>query len=428
MPCRTLVPAVALAALSVFGMSASSGRMPVDEIRPGMVGVGRTVFEGNRIEEFKVHFIGVLRNVLGPSRNLILARLEGGPLASTGVIAGMSGSPVYVDGRIVGAVSYSLGAFSKEPIAGITPIDEMIEAAARTRRRQPLLRAELELPVTQASLAAALRPLLRRQPPVRRVARRRRGALVGRVGASTRTSDPMLRPISTPLVLGGFGGEVAELLAGAFREAGFTPMTGMGGDARTIPRATRPLAPGDAVGVSLIEGDLVAWRHGHRDARRGRPRLCVRAPLLQPRADRVPHDAGVRAHAAAEPHGVREARDDGRRDRDVPAGSRRDDCRRARRRALAHPHHRRARHRARTEAHLQVRGGARSALHAGARLCLGAQHAEVVRARVRRRHLHGEGPDAHPEARGGQPRRPVHGRVAVGRRGHATSRRRSRSC
>jgi SpoIVB peptidase S55 len=157
MPCRTLVPAIVLAALSVLGASASSGRMPVDEIRPGMVGVGRTVFEADRIEEFKVHFVGVLRNVLGPSRNLILAKLEGGPLASTGVIAGMSGSPVYVDGRIVGAVSYSLGAFSKEPIAGITPIDEMIEAAARTEGRPPLLRAQLELPVTQASLAEALR-------------------------------------------------------------------------------------------------------------------------------------------------------------------------------------------------------------------------------------------------------------------------------
>ena len=69
-----------------------------------MIGIGHTVFEGDRIEEFNVEFIGVLRNVLGPSRNLILARLSGGPLASTGVIAGMSGSPVYVDGRIVGAV------------------------------------------------------------------------------------------------------------------------------------------------------------------------------------------------------------------------------------------------------------------------------------------------------------------------------------
>ncbi|HZA36115.1 MAG TPA: SpoIVB peptidase S55 domain-containing protein, partial [Vicinamibacterales bacterium] len=121
MHCRPAVLGVALAALSILTVSASPTRMSVDEIRPGMIGTGHTVFKGDRIEEFKVEFIGVLRNVIGPSRNLILARLEGGPLASTGVIAGMSGSPVYVDGRIVGAVSYSLGAFSKEPIAGITP-------------------------------------------------------------------------------------------------------------------------------------------------------------------------------------------------------------------------------------------------------------------------------------------------------------------
>jgi hypothetical protein len=254
MPCRTLVPAVVLAALSVFGTSASSGRMPVDEIRPGMVGVGRTVFEGDRIEEFKVHFVGVLRNVLGPSRNLILAKLEGGPLASTGVMAGMSGSPVYVDGRIVGAVSYSLGAFSKEPIAGITPIDEMIEAAARTERRPPLLRAQLELPVTQASLAEALRRSFVGNRPF---AESSADVQVLSSGAATVDAHvgPMLRPISTPLVLGGFGGEVADLLAGAFREAGFTPMTGMGGTAAT-PRSTRQLTPGDAVGVSLIDGDL----------------------------------------------------------------------------------------------------------------------------------------------------------------------------
>ena len=98
-----------------------------------MIGVGRTVFAGTRLEDFKVEVIGVLRNVLAPKRNLILARLEGGPLAKTGVIAGMSGSPVYVDGRLVGAVSYSLGQFSKEPIAGITPIDEMITALAGYR-------------------------------------------------------------------------------------------------------------------------------------------------------------------------------------------------------------------------------------------------------------------------------------------------------
>src|SRR5437762_13640067 len=111
--------------------------MSVDEIRPGMVGIGRTVFDGTRVEEFKVHVLGVLQNVIGPHRNLILAKLEGGPLAHTGVIAGMSGSPVYIDGKLVGAVSYALGAFSKEPIAGITPIAEMTDAASLTASRPP---------------------------------------------------------------------------------------------------------------------------------------------------------------------------------------------------------------------------------------------------------------------------------------------------
>ncbi len=109
--------------------------MPIGEVRAGMIGVGRTVFQGAELEDFKVHIIGVLRNVQGPRRDLILARLEGGPLAQTGVAQGMSGSPVYVDGRLIGAVSYSIGAFSKEPIAGITPIEEMKDATAMSRPR-----------------------------------------------------------------------------------------------------------------------------------------------------------------------------------------------------------------------------------------------------------------------------------------------------
>src|SRR5689334_20071088 len=91
------------------GLRGAGPQMPVDEVRPGMIGIGHTVFDGVHVEEFKVHVLGVLGNVIGPSRNLILARLEGGPLAQTGVIAGMSGSPVFIDGRLVGAVSYSLG-------------------------------------------------------------------------------------------------------------------------------------------------------------------------------------------------------------------------------------------------------------------------------------------------------------------------------
>src|SRR4051794_30760137 len=104
----------------VIPASADGTQMGVNDIRPGMVGIGRTVFDGTHVEEFKANILGVLENIIGPHRNLILARLEGGPLAHTGVIAGMSGSPVYVEGKLIGAVSYALGSFSKEPIAGIT--------------------------------------------------------------------------------------------------------------------------------------------------------------------------------------------------------------------------------------------------------------------------------------------------------------------
>src|SRR5918993_3790494 len=154
---RTFAAVAALVLFLAAGLPAQSRTFPVDELKAGMVGVGKTVFEGERLDDFKVHILGVLRNVIGTRRNLILARLEGGPLAHTGVIAGMSGSPVYIDGRLVGAVSYSLGQFSKEPIAGITPIDEMIEAATFGGPRPVAARAELQMPLTPESLAASLR-------------------------------------------------------------------------------------------------------------------------------------------------------------------------------------------------------------------------------------------------------------------------------
>jgi hypothetical protein len=251
---RSLALGVVLATVSLFVVSATPAHMTVDELKPGMVGIGRTVFEGNRIEEFKVQILGVVKNVLGPSRNLVLARLDGGPLAATGVIAGMSGSPVYVDGRLLGAVSYSLGAFSKEPIAGITPIDEMIDATSRADARPASTRARLEVPVTQASLArtlqaafAATRPFAESPSDVQ--------VLATAAGTPISQMSAMLRPISTPLVLGGFRGDVADLLVGAFRDSGFLPLSGMGGTG-PIPAADRPLQPGDAVGVSLIGGDL----------------------------------------------------------------------------------------------------------------------------------------------------------------------------
>src|SRR2546429_4956785 len=157
MTLRRLAFALLLAALALVHVPAQSAQMGVDELRPGMIGIGRTVFEGTRVEEFKAHIIGVLENVIGTHRNLILAKLEGGPLANTGVIAGMSGSPVYIDGRLVGAVSYALGAFSKEPIAGITPIAEMTDSTTFSDVRPAGAKVKIEYPLAREGPTAAFR-------------------------------------------------------------------------------------------------------------------------------------------------------------------------------------------------------------------------------------------------------------------------------
>ncbi len=248
---RIAAAALALAALVGTAPRATTTLMPVDEIRPGMVGVGRTVFEGAELQDFTVQILGVLRNVQGPKRDLILARLEGGPLASTGVAQGMSGSPVYVDGRLIGAVSYSIGAFAKEPIAGITPIAEMKDATMPRARASRQVR--LEMPVTRESLAAALSATYGRLTPFAS-----RPADVQGIGIPTAAGGhigAMMRPIATPLLMGGFEPDIADLLSGAFRESGFTPVI-TGAASRHVQDPSGPLREGDAIGVSLIGGDL----------------------------------------------------------------------------------------------------------------------------------------------------------------------------
>src|ERR1039457_4960716 len=138
---RFLVPAaLALAA----ALSAQPALFPLKDVRAGMHGTGRTVFSGGRIDEFQVEILGVLEN-MGPKESIILARLSGGPLEQTGVMQGMSGSPVYIDGKLVGAVALGF-AYSKEPIAGIRPIEDMIRPAATraaaAARRTPIALAD----------------------------------------------------------------------------------------------------------------------------------------------------------------------------------------------------------------------------------------------------------------------------------------------
>jgi hypothetical protein len=241
------------------GLPAQTRSFPVDEIKPGMIGIGRTVFEGDRLEDFKVHIIGVLRNSIGPRRNLILARLEGGPLANTGVIAGMSGSPVYIDGRLVGAVSYSLGQFSKEPIAGITPIDEMTADATLPGPRRQASRVDLQLPLTPESLRASLRQAF---SWIRPFADSPSDVQVFGDQSVHAGIGTMLRPISTPLSFGGFDPGVIDPVVSAFRDQGF--VTIMAGSEQLAlaqapsngSRQTARLRPGDPIGVGLMNGDF----------------------------------------------------------------------------------------------------------------------------------------------------------------------------
>src|SRR5580698_6982173 len=97
--------------------------MKVDDVRPGMKGVGYTVFQGTQPESMGVEVLGVLRNLNGPKSDVVLVKLTGEKAEFTGVVAGMSGSPVYIDGKLLGAIAYRIGQFSKEPIAGVTPIE-----------------------------------------------------------------------------------------------------------------------------------------------------------------------------------------------------------------------------------------------------------------------------------------------------------------
>lgn len=247
---RTLL--AALLSLLAAVPQASTPFMPVDEIRQGMVGTGHTVFAGSAREPFQAHIIGVLKNVVGPKRDIILARLEGGPgtiIRDAGVIQGMSGSPVYIDGRLIGAVSYALGAFPKEPIAGITPIAEMIEDAALATPR-PASTARLELPLTPDRVATALAAAHARLF----------GTTLGTMSAAATAQG--LRPIGVPLVLAGVEPRVADFLRSALSTTAFVPVSSgtsvrnAGTTERGIASPASPFLPGDAIGVALITGDM----------------------------------------------------------------------------------------------------------------------------------------------------------------------------
>lgn len=206
---------------------------PLSEIHRGQQGVAYTVFEGTKPEPMGVEILGVLHNALGPRQDMILGRLEGAKPEYTGVVAGMSGSPVYIDGRLVGALSYRIGQFSKEPICGITPIELMLGVEKQHTR-----------PATEFAGASAGSG----EPGAGAVSSAGVGAL------SSTGAGPLMQPMETPLVFSGFSPQALDLWK-AHAPAGLVPVEGVGGS-ESNEKQPDPLVPGSAVSAVLVRGDL----------------------------------------------------------------------------------------------------------------------------------------------------------------------------
>lgn len=210
MKVNTLAAALLAATLPLCAQVAI---FPLSAVKAGQRGTGKTVFSGTTISEFDVEILGVLENA-GPKQSIILGRLSGGPLAQSGVLQGMSGSPVYIDNKLVGAVAMAF-AFAKEPIAGIRPIEEMLAV------KLPPVRAQLDTAPAQIAAGAA-----------------------------------KLVDIATPLSLGGFTPRTVDQFAPQLRALGLEPMQGSLSGRSSGPASQLPPKPGSMISVHLITGDF----------------------------------------------------------------------------------------------------------------------------------------------------------------------------
>jgi len=225
---------------------------PVDELREGIEGVGRTVFHGTEIEEFGVEIIGVLRNS-APRQDMVLARLSGGPLGETGVLQGMSGSPVYVDGRLVGAIAFAFEA-STEPIAGIQPIGQMLsvlDAPSSVGRPPGALPAE--------SVASFVYRAQTAPTDLMPAGTDFRSA--GRDGAR---SVAGMQPITTPLFMSGISSSAVAQFAPALQAFGFNPVQGGGGAAPsgTPQDGAGEVVAGASINAEMVRGDISVSANG----------------------------------------------------------------------------------------------------------------------------------------------------------------------
>jgi hypothetical protein len=232
--------------------------MRLSEVRAGMEGYALTVFKGTKPEPFKVRVVSVLRNFL-PKEDVILIRAEDPRVEFSGIVAGMSGSPVYIDGKLVGAVAYAWS-FAKEPLGGVTPIETMLSERARPRRsndevlagarQQPsndvrevsVHHADATLPSTSApgSFGAALAQSL---------------GIPATQSAGASSGEPRLMRAAVPLAISGFAPRTVAELSDELRPAGVVPLQA-GGGRKPGPPAAGHVEPGSAIGVELVRGDM----------------------------------------------------------------------------------------------------------------------------------------------------------------------------
>src|SRR5207302_8640784 len=193
----------------------------VDQVRPGMQGYAYTIFAGDQVEKFDLEVIGVMPNFLGPQQSIILVQLKGTKVERTGVVAGMSGSPVYLDGKLAGALSLKLGIFTKDPIAGVTPIEEVVRPPAQNNAQQfprPLDTSAVQMSASTLSLPTGY----------------------------------SLAPIESPLVFSGFQSATLQQFAPQIQSYGF--VAAQGGTSAPRPDDAH-LIPGDMAGMVLVQGD-----------------------------------------------------------------------------------------------------------------------------------------------------------------------------
>ena len=262
----------------VSNWSNGNALFALEDLKPGMKGVARTVFSGSEPQEFGVEILGVLNGYTGPRQSTIIAKLSGPNVDRTGVFAGMSGSPVFIDNKLVGAIAYSFP-FSKEPICGITPIKQMIDIFEQGKDKPKTTEVRA---VSFSSLARAdWKPSLPRQSVTAT-------SLIAPVASNSALAPLMgqqIQPIATPVVFSGIKQETLSLFTTQLTESGLLPVSGVGGAAPITPLESfdaNTLVPGNSVTVQLARGDYsiaaagtVTYRDGERIYAFGHPFLSL---------------------------------------------------------------------------------------------------------------------------------------------------------